>query len=128
MKFHHLGVVCKDIQKELNIWQYLGYKQESDFFIDEIQKIKGVFLTAQNQPRIELLQNNNGEILNNLLRKKTKIYHYAYETNNIKQELLNLQKQKAIVICPIVKSSYFEQICFVSLPNSLIIELVELKK
>ena len=61
--------------------------------------------------------------------KGNKFYHIAYETKNIEQDLENfVHKQKAKIIVPITKATYFEKICFVLLPNMMIVELVQPKE
>ena len=55
LRLHHIGVACKSIEKELKTFELLGYKPVSEIFSDEIQKIKGLFISAPNQPELELL-------------------------------------------------------------------------
>jgi len=45
------------LKEEFAIFQKLSYKKISDTFYDKIQKIKGVFIKADNQPCLELLEN-----------------------------------------------------------------------
>ena len=125
-KLHHIGVATKNIEKEFKYFSSLGYKKESDIFNDYNQKIKGVFIVAGNQPRLELLENLDGNgPLTNYLNKGNKFYHFAYETKNIEQDFKEFVNNGALVICPIIDATYFKKVCFLMLKNMMLIELVE---
>lgn len=128
LKFHHIGVATRNIEKEFKIFKSLGYIKYDDVFEDPIQKIKGLFIKAQNQPCLELLEGigDDNPLKNNLL-KGNKFYHIAYETNNIEEDLRDfIENKRAKIIVPITKATYFEKICFVVLPNMMVVELVQL--
>lgn len=129
LKLHHIGVATRNIEKEFEIFESLGYKKCSQIFEDPAQKIKGLFIEANNQPRLELLEGleENCPLRPHLL-KGNKLYHIAYETCNIEENLEIFIKKKAKIIVPITKATYFEKICFVLLPNMLIVELVQPKR
>ncbi|MBO5738834.1 VOC family protein [bacterium] len=129
LKLHHIGVATRNIKKELETFSKLGYVKCSDIFEDEIQQMKGLFIKAQNQPCLELIEGigDDNPVKSHIL-KGNKFYHIAYETKNIEQDLENfINKQKARVIVPITKAVYFEKICFILLPNMMLVELVQLK-
>lgn len=130
MKFHHIGVATKNIDKEFSYFEMLGYRKISVEFVDSIQKIKGVFVEAENQPVLELLENIEAQgPLDACLKAGIKFYHFAYETENIEKDLEYFVKEKkAKIIVPITKATYFEKICFVMLRNMMIIELVQINK
>lgn len=127
LELHHIGVATKNIEKEFAIFQKLGYKKVSDTFNDAIQKIKGLFIEADNQPRLELLENLevNGP-LDSCLKNGVKFYHLAYKTNDIQKDLDEFIKEtRAKLIVPIKNAAYFDKICFLMLPNMTLIELVQ---
>lgn len=128
-KLHHIGVATKNIEREFRVFEKLGYHTVSDVFIDEIQKIKGVFIEAPNQPPLELLENLTPDgPLNSCLEKGIKFYHYAYETDDIERDCdIFISQHRAKIIVPITTATYFEKICFMMLPNMMIVELVKLK-
>lgn len=126
LKLHHIGVATKSIEKEFAIFKKIGYKQCSDIFIDEIQKIKGMFVEAENQPCLELLENLSDDgPLTNHLKKGNKFYHFAYETNNIEEDYERFISNGAIPVVRITKATYFNRICFLMLKNMMLVELVE---
>lgn len=130
LPIHHIGVACKNLEKEKKIFEKLGFIKEADF-IDERQGVKGEFVIPKNnlfpQYRFELLSNlhENG-VLDNYLKNKTKMYHIAYESKNIQNDL-NLLCDNGIIVIDIMKASYFAKLCFIMMSNNLLIELVELK-
>ncbi len=130
LKFHHIGVATKNIEREFATYEKLGYKRDGDVFCDEIQKIRGLFITAPGHPCLELLENVSDDgPLTTVLDKGIKYYHTAYQVENIDAALeWAVEDLNAIIICPITEATYFEKICFLMLRNRAIIEFVQLKK
>jgi hypothetical protein len=130
LKFHHIGVATRNIEKELKVFQNLGYTIRDEIFEDPIQKIKGLFIEAPGQPCMELLEGlNDDNPLKNHILKGNKFYHVAYETKNIEEDLKKcVEIMRAKVIVPITVATYFKKICFMVLPNMMIVELVQLKE
>lgn len=126
-QFHHIGVACNNLERDRKAFQFLGYQTETAAFSDQAQGIKGQFMIANNQPRIELLQNlENCTTLTPYLEKGVKLYHFAYSVNQIEQACEYLVKCRAKVISPLKESVYFgKRICFLMLPNMFLVELVE---
>lgn len=126
-EFHHIGVAVKDLYMERNLFQMIGYTQESPVFEDSLQGIKGMFLTATGQPRLELLQNlEQSTTLTKFLLAGIKMYHFAYLVNDFDQAVAVFQKMRAKMIFSPQISVYFgKRICFLMLPNMLLIELIE---
>ena len=130
LNLHHIGVATRNIEKEFEVFSKLGYEKCSDIFEDRIQNMKGLFIKAQNQPCLELIEGvgEQNPVKSHVL-KGNKFYHIAYETKNIEDNLKDfIENQKAKVIVPITKATYFEKICFMVLPNMMIIELVQPKE
>lgn len=127
MKFHHIGVATRQIEKELPLYLLLGYKKEGGIFEDGLQGVRGIFLTAEGQPRLELLENLPGcHTLDTPLRQNQKLYHAAYCVEDIEQAMNLLIRNRAKVISPLKKSVCFgKRICFLMLPNMMLLELVE---
>lgn len=131
LPIHHIGVACKKIDKEKEIFYHLGFKKEAEF-VDEKQGVRGEFIVVENENfphyRLELLENLNEKgVLDGYLKNNTKMYHIAYESKNIEKDLQFLEQKGGICIVEIMKASYFAKLCFVMMPNRLLIELVELK-
>lgn len=130
LPIHHIGIACKNLEKERECFFNLGFRKEAEF-IDERQKVKGEFMIPCNKAfplyRFELLQNLHEKgPLDSYLKNNTKMYHLAYESKNIEQDLSLLEAQGGICIVAITKASYFTKLCFIMMSNKLLIELVEL--
>jgi len=126
-QFHHIGVATKSIAKELPVYTLIGYEAESCIFEDTGQGIRGLFITAQGQPRLELLENLNGShTLDQPIERGQKFYHIAYSVSNMEKAVEVLTRNRAKLISPFKQSAYFgKRICFFMLHNMQMIELVE---
>lgn len=127
MEFHHMGLACSKIQKDIHVFQMLGYHFEHNFFTDELQGVRGIFGTAKGQPCIELLENVEGsDKLTPYIMKGQKIYHFAYLVSDMEKVSNYLEKGHAKLMSPMKVSAYFrKKICFYMLSNMLLIELIE---
>ena len=127
LAFHHIGVATKSIEKELPVYTLMGYEKEGEAFEDPAQGIRGLFITAKDQPRLELLENlPDSHTLDKPLENGQKFYHTAYYVDNIEAALEMYKNNRAKVISPLKESVYFgKRICFLMLPNMQMIELLE---
>jgi hypothetical protein len=126
--FHHIAIASSNIEREYNNLKLLGYEKEGEEFIDEIQGIKGQFIIAERQPRIELLENLDGsKTLDVWLNSNIKMYHLAYHVSDFDNAVKYLTCNRAKIVNPVKKSVYFrERICFFMLANMSMIELIEM--
>ena len=129
IEFHHIGIATCGIEGEKKFYQMLGYTQEGHVFEDALQGIRGMFIIAKNQPRLELLENlPEHHTLDIWLDKGIKYYHFAYLVDDIdKSMLLYTKKFKGKIISPRKPSVAFglRDICFIMFSNRLIIELIQ---
>ena len=130
LKLHHIGVATRNINKDFKVFKTLGYSACSETFEDSIQRIRGLFICSDGQPCLELLEGlDDNSPLNSHLLKGNKFYHIAYETSDIENDLKEfVEVKKAKVIVPITPAKYFEKICFMVLPNMMIVELVQCRR
>lgn len=129
-EFHHIGVATKNIEKEFKSYAMLGYTKEASFDGDTNQGVKGLFITAKNQPRLELLENLEGyTTLDFWLNNGIKMYHFGYLVDDIDRAFdIFTVKLGAKVVSPMKISQFFgKRICFVVLKNMFMIELIEYK-
>ena len=126
-EFHHIGVATRGIEKELPNYLLMGYEKEGRAFTDLEQGIRGLFLTAEGQPRLELLENLAGrKTLDKPLEQGQKLYHMAYFVGDIERAIEVLGASRAKIIAPIKLSAYFKtRICFLMMPNMGLVELIE---
>ncbi len=132
MTFHHIGIAAKDMVTETRVWETLGYRAEGAAFEDAQQGIRGMFVVAHNQPRLEIMENlPNATTLDAWLGKGVKFYHFAYLVDNIDDAIVLFTKKcGGKLISPKKKSVAFdrENICFIIFFNGLVIELIEKKR
>lgn len=124
---HHLGVATRSIERELPCYEAVGYRVASAPFIDQKQGVKGLFVEAPGQPTLELLENiGPGGPLDDCLARGIKIYHFAYAVGDIDAAVSDLTRRAgARVIVPATGAVCFKKICFLMLPNMLMIEMVQ---
>jgi methylmalonyl-CoA/ethylmalonyl-CoA epimerase len=126
LRFHHVGVACRDVEAESKLLSALGYRIEGEDFFDPVQGVSGRFM-AGGGPRLELLTSLEQQgVLTPWLKTNIKLYHLAYETDEIEAGISELRQRGAKVLVRPVKAVAFEQrlISFVMLPNLLLVELI----
>ena len=103
-----------------------GYVQEGDEFHDPRQGVRGRFLVAPDQPRIELLVNEGSEVLTPWLDAGVHVYHRAYEVPSVEAGIAELREVRARVVVPPVPAVAFDGrlIAFLMLRNRLLVELI----
>lgn len=128
---HHIGVATYSIEKELPSFLQLGYSLGSEFFVEPSQAVRGIFIEAPNQPRLEILESitSNGEgVLEPYLSRGVKMYHSAYVVSSIEQKLVELKATGYYkVITPPTQGIFFKRFCFIMLANMSLVELIEVR-
>lgn len=127
MQFHHIGIACEDIEQELRTYKTLGYQREGLAFEDPLQGIKGQFIVAAGQPRLELLENLPGsQTLDYWIEARIKAYHFAYEIKAFDKAIETFNRNRIKLISAPKPSTYFKsRICFMASSNQMLIELIE---
>jgi len=124
--FHHVGVACRDPDREEKTFEALGYRLESAEFFDPIQGIHGRFLIGGG-PRLELLRNHaEPGVLTPWLQKGIRFYHLAYETSDLERQAASLAAGGAKqVVAPVPAVAFGGRlISFHMLPNLTLVELI----
>lgn len=125
-KFHHYGEAVTSL--ETGFYDHSLVYKKGDYFEDEIQGVKGLFINSPIAATIELLENlPNSHTLDKYLNNNKEYYHIGYIVENMDKaynfliEILN-----AKLISDLKISTYFKKrICFLILKNKEIIELIE---
>ncbi len=124
--FHHIGYATEDISRELPHFERIGYRVEGDAFVDPIQGITGLFLCGPG-PRIELLSNYLDSVtLTPWLDKGVRMYHLAWEVENLDETIERHRKWRSRVMVEPVRSVAFagRRIAFVLQRNGLVVEYI----
>lgn len=124
-EFHHIGIACRSVEEASTGFVFAGYTEENRF-TDPHQGVRGIFMTAKGQPRIELLENlENAKTLSSWSGFAVAPYHFAYKVDDLSASINTVAKLGLRQITPIKKSVYFgADIVFLLLPNRFMIELI----
>jgi methylmalonyl-CoA/ethylmalonyl-CoA epimerase len=125
--FHHVGVACRDIERERRELEHVGYAPEGTEFMDPIQGIKGLFL-AEPGSRLELVSPTApGGVLQPWLDRGSKMYHLAFVVADLRLELDRLIGFRGrLVVGPVPAVAFGgRDIAFVMLPNMMLVELIQ---
>ena len=128
-RFHHIGVACRDLAGEAQSYAALGYAPEGASFEDPVQRIRGQFLVAEGQPRLELLVNaGDSGPLDPWLEKGIKLYHFAYEVSDLEAAIDELRGHRGRVVIPPVPAVAFDmrRIAFLMQANGALTEFIEM--
>ena len=129
LSFHHLGVATAGIQRATEHYRLLGYQPEGEIFEDEGLGIRGLFLTSETAPRVELLEDisDSRAVVKPFLDKGVHIYHYGYETRDLPASLSELKDQGCRVLVPPTNAIGFggRPVCFLVMKNRFIVELIQ---
>lgn len=126
MKFHHVGVACSDIKKEIeSIKKIHEVIEVSNIVFDTTQKAELCMLKTLDGIAIELIA---GEQVANIIRKRITYYHLCFETDDINAEILRLQHLGAFLVSEPQPAILFDnkKVAFLQVSYGLI-ELVESK-
>ncbi len=127
MRFHHVGIACRDLEGEAKAMLALGYRAESAEFTDSAQGIRGQFVIGPG-PRMELLEQIAGSrVLEPWLAKGVKAYHFGYEIAELEAEVDRLKSAGAILVTRPQPAVAFKgrRISFLMLKNMFLVELIE---
>lgn len=125
-EFHHIGYATHSLKRECDFFSLLGYRQVGEFFSDPNQGVKGCFLEGTG-PRIELLENLPGaQTLTPWLNAGVRMYHLAYQVNDIDLALDWIRSQRGRIVVPPAPAVAFGgcQICFVMLRTGFMLEFI----
>jgi methylmalonyl-CoA/ethylmalonyl-CoA epimerase len=126
-EFHHVGLACRDLERERDAFADLGYVSSGERFTDARQGVVGLFLEGLG-PRIELLTPlGSSKVLDPWLSGRAKMYHLGYEVPDL-AEALNAAAARGArqVSGPTPAVAFGERkICFVMLRNLFLVEFIE---
>lgn len=128
MTFHHIGMAVKDISATATFYVNGGYCK-SNIVFDPIQNVNICWLTKAGQPTLELLApvDENSPVKNTLEKLGVTPYHCCYQVDNIEEAIVELRKQRYVVVSKPVEAVAFRgsRVCFLYNKNVGLIELVE---
>ncbi len=138
--FHHINIVVTDLEKAADFFLLLGFfvferKELSGEWIDRVTGLKGVSARYAGlkhpgmETAVELLQYINpvGEKFHGISKANSiGIRHFAFQVENIEEDILKLQKYGVEVFSPLQTNPYGKKMIYVKGPEGIIVELAEL--
>lgn len=128
LKFDHLGIACKNLEKDLAYYLKMGYSQCSKVVVDSDIGVRVVFLCSPLQPMLELVEDiekGKGPMSAHLTVNR-RIFHIAYLTNDINSDVNHLVEGfGAALIVPVCVGKTYDLMASLTLQNRVIIELVQ---
>ncbi|WP_027371768.1 MULTISPECIES: VOC family protein [Chryseobacterium] len=129
MKIDHYGFATKDLAKSTDSYLNLGYQIISDVFMDEIQRVKIIFIQKDDDVAIELVEplNASSPVVNILKKNGNSLYHTCYQVEDMALSIKKLKQQRFVLLhdpVPAVAFNY-QSICFMFHSHVGLIELVQ---
>lgn len=127
MRFHHVGMACRNIAVELRELALLGYEPEGPQIEDPIQQVFIQFVSGGG-PRLELIQPANAQSpVNGVLKRGSKFYHLAYEVEKLEQAIDKFKVDKFFPLASPAPAVAFQmrRIVFLTSETFTLVELIE---
>jgi len=98
MKFHHIGIACKNIDEEIaNISKIHTITKQTEKVFDAQQNAELVLLTLADGTNMELIA---GKQVETFVKKNITYYHICFEVDDILVEIDRLVAEGAFLISP----------------------------
>jgi methylmalonyl-CoA/ethylmalonyl-CoA epimerase len=98
MKFHHIGIACKNINEQIaEVSAIHEIIEQSPIVFDVEQNATLVLLTLANGTKLELI---SGKVVETLVKKNITYYHLCFEVEDIYAETERLVNEGALLISP----------------------------
>lgn len=130
MKFHHVGIIVKNIKSSLpQIMKILNAKKVSKVYLDNIWKIKLIFIKHKNKITFEIIQptSKKSPISNALDQNINILNHVAYTSKNFISDKKVIIDNGGIPVTEAKKAKAFggKKIQFFITKDKFLIELIE---
>jgi methylmalonyl-CoA/ethylmalonyl-CoA epimerase len=127
VRFHHTGIACRDLERDVRWFGNLGYTSEGSAFIDPLQGIKGQFMLL-GEARIELLEAlPDSRVLDPWLAHGSPLYHFGYEVSDIGEAIELLSASGAKLVSEPKPAVAFDgrHVAFLLRSNKMLVEVIE---
>lgn len=128
LPFHHIGIACYNIEASAQFYVQDGYTLSPTTY-DPIQNVNIAFLSKPDNPLIELISphDETSPVNKNLQKNGVSPYHICYETADLEETILELKKQKFLVVSrpAVAVAMESRRVCFLFSKDVGLIELVE---
>ena len=128
LKFHHVGIACREIAKTVGFYLSMGYCA-APTVDDPLQHVRVCFLDKPGAPRLELLEpmDEDNPVSRTLSSVGVTPYHICYEVQDIGEAIAALRRQRFLLVSGPVPACALDnrQVAFLYHKNSGLIELVQ---
>ena len=129
LRFHHIGIACRDIDKSKAFYQDMGYTAEATVH-DPVQRVQVCFLQKNGAPRLELLQpvGDESPVARTLATAGVTPYHLCYEVDDLDDAIARLRSTRRFLLVngPVAACAMENRrVAFMFQKNTGLIELVE---
>jgi len=98
MKFHHVGVACRNIEEEIEkISRIHSIATQTPILFDPLQDAQLCLLTLADGVNIELVSGKQVELF---VKKGINYYHLCFEVDDLDAEVARLEEEGAHLISP----------------------------
>lgn len=130
MKFHHIGLIVKNLSMGLKeIDKISKIKKKSNKVLDKNLGVSVIFIKTANSPLIELIApiNKNSPIQNALKKRLNIINHFAYKSKTFEKDIIKIKKKGFFQITKPTKAKYFnyKKVIFFMSKLNHIVEIIE---
>ena len=131
MKFHHLGIIVKNLEKSLiQLENLLGANKISKVIIDKTWGVKIIFIQNKKNMIFEIIQplNKKSPITNALNKNVNILNHVAFKSRNFKIDHDKIIDNGGIAVTRAKKAVAFnrKKIQFFLTKENFLIELIEI--
>ena len=124
LKIHHVGIVCKNIEKAVRYYQKLyNVLEVSEIVHDDLQHADLCILKTDTGLDVEFI---SGKQVTNLQKAKITYYHLCYSVENLEEAIARFENNGSLVVSEPKPAVLFggKRVTFLMTRNGLI-ELVE---
>ena len=124
MKFHHIGIVCNDINSEIKKLKKIhSISKVSDIIFDENQKVNICMITLSSGFNIELV---SGNTVKKFVKSIATPYHICYTCSHIEDEIKRMLSNGGVLVSKPKPAKLFDnrKVAFLFVSYGLI-ELLE---
>lgn len=127
-RFHHIGMAVRDLDVTSAVYVQGGYTK-SEYIEDKVQNVYICWLSKEGMPTIELLApvDDKSPINSTLEKMGVTPYHICYEVDDLEASIIELRKQKYVLVSKPVEAVaiHCARVSFLYNKNIGLIELVE---
>ena len=128
LRFHHIGVAVKSIEKTAGVYEQGGYSR-SKTTLDSTRRVNICWLTREGMPTVELVEpvDDSSPVCRTLGKDHAVTYHTCYVVESISTAIEELRDMNYLQVSEIEKAPalHDSRICFLFNKDACLIELVE---